>query len=129
MFAIAVFSPHLRPGSGGGAKSGLKRGKQREIQARARSMSEPDLIETASRRLAQALEALDAAAERRQEADRGEEALAGQLHVLGADRARLAAELDAASARSRTLTDANREVAQRIDAAIDTIRGVLASDA
>jgi chromosome segregation ATPase len=91
-------------------------------------MSEPDSIETASRRLAQALDALDAAAERRQEADRGEEALAAQLHVLGADRARLASELDEAAARSRALEAANREVAQRIDSAIETIRSVLPAE-
>jgi hypothetical protein len=91
-------------------------------------MSEPDSIETASRRLAQALDALDAAAERRQEADRGEEALAAQLHVLGADRARLANELDEAAARSRALESANREVAQRIDSAIETIRSVLPAE-
>jgi chromosome segregation ATPase len=88
-------------------------------------MSEPDPIETASRRLAQALDALDAAADRRQEADRGEEALATQLHVLGADRSRLASELDQAAARSRALETANREVAQRIDSAIATISSVL----
>jgi chromosome segregation ATPase len=88
-------------------------------------MSEPDPIETASRRLAQALDALDAAADRRQEADRDAESLSAQLHVLGADRSRLASELDQAAARSRGLEAANREVAQRIDGAIEAIRSVL----
>jgi hypothetical protein len=88
-------------------------------------MSETDSVEVASRRLAQALEALDAAVERRREADRGEEALANQIHALGTDRARLAGELDHAAARSRKLETANREVGQRIDHAIETIRGVL----
>jgi chromosome segregation ATPase len=88
-------------------------------------MSETDSIEIASRRLALALDALDAAAERRHEADRSEEALAEQVQVLGTDRARLASELDQAAARSRALETANREVAQRIDQAIETIRGVL----
>jgi chromosome segregation ATPase len=92
-------------------------------------MSETDSIETASRRLALALEALEAAAERRQETDRREETLAAQIHALGADRARLASELDQASARSRGLETANREVAQRIAQAIETIRGVLAQEA
>ena len=54
-----------------------------------------------------------------------EEALADQVHALGTDRARLASELDDATARARALETANREVAQRIDQAIDTIRGVL----
>jgi len=91
-------------------------------------MSETDSIQTASRRLALALDALEAAAERRQETDRSEEALAAQIQALGADRARLASVLDQASARSRGLETANREVAQRIAQAIETIRGVLAQD-
>jgi ABC-type transporter Mla subunit MlaD len=88
-------------------------------------MSDTDPIEAATRRLAQALEALETATERRREADRADGALAKQLHVLGGDRARLASELDEATARARTLEAANREVAQRIDQAIETIRGVL----
>jgi chromosome segregation ATPase len=91
-------------------------------------MSETDSVETAGRRLAHALDALEAAAERRREADRGEEALAGQIHALDSDRARLASELDQTTARARGLENANREVAQRIDVAIETIRGVLDGD-
>jgi chromosome segregation ATPase len=88
-------------------------------------MSDSDSIEMVSRRLALALDALEAAADRRQEIDRGQEALAGQVHALGTDRARLAGELDQAAARSRALETANREVAQRIAQAIESIRGVL----
>jgi chromosome segregation ATPase len=90
-------------------------------------MSDTDSIEIARRRLALALDALEAAAERRSEADRGVESLANQVQALGGDRARLASELDEATARSRALEAANREVAQRIDQAIETIRGVLES--
>jgi len=88
-------------------------------------MSETDSVEIASRRLAHALDALDAAVERRREADRSEQALANQVHALGSDRARLAGELDQAAARSRKLETANREVAQRIDQAIEAIRSAL----
>jgi chromosome segregation ATPase len=91
-------------------------------------MSETDSIEIANRRLALALDALDAAAERRQESDRSEEALAAQIHALDTDRARLVSELDQASAHSRGLETANREVAQRLAQAIETIRGVLAHE-
>ena len=91
-------------------------------------MSETDSIEIANRRLALALDALEAAAERRQESDRSEEALATQIHALDTDRARLASELDQASARSRGLETANREVAQRLAQAIETISGVLAHE-
>jgi chromosome segregation ATPase len=89
-------------------------------------MSESDSIEIAARRLAFALDALEAAAERRREADRSEEALAAQIQALGTDRARLASELDHATARSRGLETANREAVQRIAQAIETIRRVLA---
>jgi hypothetical protein len=90
-------------------------------------MSETDssLIEIARRRLAVALDALDAACERRGDADRRQEALIEQVHALGDDRARLASELDHATARGRGLETANREVAERLAAAIDTINGIL----
>ena len=91
-------------------------------------MSETDSIEIASRRLSLALEALDEAAERQREADRGGDALAAQIQALDTDRARLASELDHATARSRGLEAANREVVQRITHAIETIRRVLADD-
>ena len=92
-------------------------------------MTEASAIDAASKRLALALDALAAAVERRHEADRGEQTLDDQLNALGADRSRLAEELDAAAARNRTLESANREVARRLDAAIDTIRSVLAANA
>ena len=88
-------------------------------------MNEASAMETASRRLALALDALAAAVERRRETDRGEETLAAQLHALGTDRSRLAADLDAAAARARTLDNTNREVAERLDAAIETIRSLI----
>ena len=82
-----------------------------------------------SRRLSSALEALDEAAERQREAGRGGDALAAQIQALEIlDRARLASELDHATARSRGLEAANREVVQRITQAIETIRRVLADD-
>jgi conjugal transfer/entry exclusion protein len=86
-------------------------------------MSDADPIEAAARRLSQALEALEAAT--RRAADRADGKLAEQIHALGSDRARLAGQLDEATARARALEAANREVAQRIDQAIETIRGVL----
>jgi len=91
-------------------------------------MSEVDSIEAASRRLALALDALDAAAERRREAARGEDAMAVQVHTLGDDRARLAGELDHAMARARALEIANREVAERIARTIETIRGLVGGE-
>jgi hypothetical protein len=91
-------------------------------------MTDVSAIDAASKRLALALDALAAAVERRHEADRGEATLDAQLHALGTDRSRLASELDTAAARARALETTNREVAQRLDAAIDTIRSVLAAN-
>jgi hypothetical protein len=88
-------------------------------------MTEPSAIDAATKRLALALDALEAAIERRHEADEDEESLAAQLQALGTDRSRLAAELDEASARSRRLESTNREIARRLDVAIDNIRSVL----
>lgn len=91
-------------------------------------MSETDSVAIASHRLALALDALEAAAERRGDTDRNAEALVVQIQALDNDRARLASELDQVAARSRGLEAANRDVAQRIVQAIETIKGVLTSE-
>lgn len=88
-------------------------------------MSEASTIESATRRLQSALEALDGAVGRRLERDQGQAAVATQLHAFDVDRARLAAELDDSTARARALETANREVAQRLDEAIATIRAII----
>ena len=90
-------------------------------------MSEASTIESATRRLQSALEALDSAVGRRLDRDPGQAALATQVHAFDADRARLAAELDEASARARALETTNREVAQRLDEAIATVRAIIES--
>ncbi len=88
-------------------------------------MSEESAVDTAVKRLALALDALDAAVERRREADRGEDALVAQVQALGLDRTRLADSLDGETARSRKLEATNRQIAQRLDAAIASIQSVL----
>jgi chromosome segregation ATPase len=88
-------------------------------------MRDENGIEAAAKRLTQAIDALAAAVERRREADRAEEKLAEQLQALGTDRSRLAAELDVAAASARRLKTVNREVAQHLDGAIETIHSVL----
>ena len=82
-------------------------------------------LDSAVKRLALAIDALDAAVERRRDADRNEETLAQQLHDLGVDRTRLAASLDGETARTRKLEDTNREIARRLDAAMASIQTVL----
>jgi hypothetical protein len=88
-------------------------------------MTDPSAIEAAVQRLAQALDALQAAVVRKRESETGGDGVAMQLHALGADRARLAVELDAAAAHARKLEDTNREVARRIDIAMGTIQKLL----
>jgi hypothetical protein len=83
-------------------------------------------IDAATRRLMSALDALESAVERRREADRDEDELATRIQALGADRSRLADELDGSLVKSRKLERANREIAERLDVAIGTIRAVLA---
>ena len=82
-------------------------------------------IDVATRRLMAALDALERAVERRRDADRDEGELAARIQALGADRARLADELDGSLVRSKRLERSNREIAERLDAAIGTIREVL----
>lgn len=82
-------------------------------------------IDAATRRLMAALDALESAVERRREADRDEDELAARIQALGADRSRLADELDGTLVKSRKLERANREIAERLDAAIGTIRAVI----
>ncbi len=85
-------------------------------------------IDAATRRLMAALDALESAVERRREADRDEDELATRIQALGADRSRLADELDGTLVKSRRLERANRDIADKLDTAIGTIRAVLEAD-
>jgi Domain of unknown function (DUF4164) len=91
-------------------------------------MTEGGTLERATRRLAAALDGLEAALERRREADRSEAALAAQVSALGADRSRLAAELDQQAARAHRLKVTGREVSQRLEVTMDALRAVAAAE-
>lgn len=88
-------------------------------------MTDSSAVEVAARRLSAALDALQAAVTRKRESDSGGDAVSAQLHALGTDRARLAAELDAAASHARSLEHTNREVARRIDVAMGMIQTLL----
>jgi chromosome segregation ATPase len=88
-------------------------------------MTEQSSIDHAVKRLALALDALDAAVERRRENDVDEDSLAQQLQTLCADRSKLAAALDGETARARRLEATNRDLGERLDAAITSIQSVL----
>jgi predicted RNase H-like nuclease (RuvC/YqgF family) len=82
-------------------------------------------IDAATRRLMAALNALESAVERRHEADRDEDELASRIQALGADRSRLADELDGSLVKTRKLERSSREIAEKLNAAIGTIRTML----
>ena len=84
-------------------------------------MNEQSTIDAAVKRLALALDALDAAVERRRDSDRDEETLSQQLHDLGTDRSRLAAALDGETSRARRLEATNREIADTLSISVKTV--------
>ncbi len=88
-------------------------------------MADANPVEMATRRLSAALDGLEAALERRRGADQGGAALAEQLSSLGADRSRLAAELDQQAARAQKLEATTREISQRLDAAMEAVQTVV----
>ncbi len=88
-------------------------------------MNDTSAMDAAARRLTQALDALQAAVTRKRETETGSGSLVAQIHALGTDRARLASELDDSAAQARQLADTNREVARRIDVAMNTIKTLL----
>jgi hypothetical protein len=91
-------------------------------------MSDTSAVEQAIKRLKDALDALDSVIEMRMEDDRGRGTLTEQVHAFSTDRARLAAELDDAKARSRDMESNNREAARRLDDAMNAIRSVIAAN-
>jgi hypothetical protein len=88
-------------------------------------MTDQTAIDRATRRLTQALDSLDAAVDRRIEMERSRTMLTEQVHALDADRSKLAADLDVQLARVRRLESTNRDIARRLDAAMDGIKLVL----
>ncbi|MFZ0457473.1 MAG: DUF4164 domain-containing protein [Rhodoplanes sp.] len=91
-------------------------------------MTEMTAVEAATTRLERALQALEEAVEYRLDRDRERGDLSDQVHSIGIDRARLASELDHSVARAHRLEEANRAVAERLDAAVETIRAVIAGE-
>jgi hypothetical protein len=83
-------------------------------------------VEAVTQRLRAAIEALESAVERRLEVAVGDGEVADQIHALALDRSKLAAELDNAAARSKSLEATNREISERIEVAMSAIRSVIA---
>lgn len=84
------------------------------------------MLDNALARLDGALTQLEAAARRRIEAERGRAQLETELTLMQDDRARLASELDGATARLAQVEGAAREVEQRLERAINVVGAVVA---
>ncbi len=82
-------------------------------------------VERAQRRFVGALDALEAAVRRRQATDRSVADLETEIRTLSTDRSRLAQDLDKAQARSVQLESVTKNVSERLDSAISSIRGLL----
>jgi predicted nucleic acid-binding Zn-ribbon protein len=83
------------------------------------------MVDKALARLDGALAQLEAAARRRIEAERGRANLETELALMQDDRARLAAELDGATARLGDVETAAADVDQRLQRAMNVIGAVI----
>ncbi|GJE16178.1 DUF4164 domain-containing protein [Methylobacterium marchantiae] len=83
-------------------------------------------VDQALARLDTALTRLEASVAHRLEAEREPGDLETELAIMAEDRARLAAELDAASARLATVEATTTDVGHRLGRAIEAVEGVLA---
>lgn len=83
------------------------------------------MIDDALRRLETVLSRLEGAVAQRFEAERDPSDLETELALMGEDRARLAAELDAASARLVAVEATSEDVDRRLGRAISAVEGVL----
>lgn len=82
-------------------------------------------LEAAAQRLKSALDRLDRAVETQLEREEVVRSAEEEVQLQTADRGRLAEELDGALARAQRLEMTNREVSNRLVAAMETIRAVI----
>jgi hypothetical protein len=90
-------------------------------------MDTPERFDAALKRLAVALEKLEAATERRLKAEALRANLEEELAVMQDDRGRLAVELDGALARTLSLEATNEEAARQLSGATAAVRDVLSA--
>ncbi|MEZ5812315.1 MAG: DUF4164 domain-containing protein [Rhizobiaceae bacterium] len=88
-------------------------------------MSGDVTLKQAIGRLTKAVEALEKSADQRIEREQEFADSEEEVQRMGADRARLAQELDQSEARAERLQEANTEVSRRLVSAMETIRAVL----
>lgn len=88
-------------------------------------MSGDVTLKQAINRLAKSVEALEKSVDQRLEHEQDYAESEAEVQRMGADRARLAQELDKSEAKAERLQDANTEVSRRLVSAMETIRAVL----
>jgi len=88
-------------------------------------MSDDATLREVLDRLARAIDALEATVDARLEKESDFSEAEAEVQRMGADRARLAQEIDKAEARAERLAEVNREVSRRLVTAMETIRAVL----
>jgi chromosome segregation ATPase len=88
-------------------------------------MSIPVVIEAALKRLASALDHLDAASERASKAGSARDDAQEEFALLRDDRSKLALELDGAMAKVKRMERAHDEATRRIDRASEAIQAAL----
>ena len=88
-------------------------------------MSDDATLREVLDRLSRAIEALEAAVDARLEEESDFSEAEAEVQRMGADRARLAQEIDQAEARAERLAEVNREVSRRLVTAMESIRAVL----
>lgn len=87
--------------------------------------TETNVIDAALARLEAAVSRMDAVVQHRLETAAEPDDRDAELALMDEDRARLAAALDAASARLAEVTATTGEVGHRLDRAIETVQDVL----
>ena len=85
----------------------------------------PDALERSLKRLADAVDSLERAAERRIRRDEARASAEEEYALMQDDRSRLAVELDSALDRSRALEAANAEAGARLARAAETIGALI----
>lgn len=88
-------------------------------------MADDSSLETVMSRLSRAMDGLEAAVNRRADADESLLSLQQELQALGEDRSELAQSLDKVKGRADRLEEVNQEVSRRLVKAMETIRTIL----
>lgn len=89
------------------------------------SIAEDDPLSMLLTRIHRAIDDIELSVEREMTRSKSRNALDDEVSMLIADRSRLAEDLDRATANAERLAKSNRDVAKRLDQAMETISTIL----